>query len=258
MNADALTVSKIEDKIRQSLDGYYVTCTDFLDLHEQSLAASVCRKSKGVDTLFWGGYADAERRKLFISPKDYAESDADIVEMVGAIGAVRIRVVGSGHAVRELSHRDYLGSVLGLGLTRAVIGDILVRPGGADMLISSEIEQYLLSEYSKAGRTYLELESISTEELLMPERRLEVIRDTVPSLRLDNVISTAFRVSRSEATRAISSGLVFVDHTEASHADKRVDEGATLILRGKGKAVLKSIGNESKKGRIWIEINRFV
>lgn len=87
---------------------------------------------------------------------------------------------------------------------------------------------------------------------------MQEIKDTIPSLRLDNLISTAFKVSRSDAASAIRSGIVSVDHQECTKIDQRIPEGAVLNLRGKGKAILQEIGGESKKGRTWVKILRYV
>ena len=88
--------------------------------------------------------------------------------------------------------------------------------------------------------------------------RCQIIKDTVSSLRLDNVISSAFRLSRSNAAEAIRSGLVSVDHVECLKTDAKTEEGAILVLKGKGKAVLEEIGKESKKNRTWIRIKRYL
>ena len=95
-------------------------------------------------------------------------------------------------------------------------------------------------------------------ELIIPESRTQTIRDTVPSCRLDTVISSAFRLSRAKAAEAIRSGLVSVDHIECLKPDARVEEGSSLVMRGKGKAILREAGGESKKGRIWIVIEKYI
>lgn len=254
MNNDDIIVSRIQDKIRQADEGYYITTTGFLDLHSQSLAKKAIRNSS-VNAFFYGGYEDAERRMLIFAPKEMAETLDDALMMDDFIKVIHIEVKEGG---RKLTHRDYLGSVLGLGLDRSVVGDILVRENGADMLVKPEIEDFLLAEYTSVGRTFAMLSVGEIGELIVPEKRVQLVRDTVPSMRLDNVVSTAFKVSRSEAVRAIKSGLVFVDHVETDKIDKKIEEGSVVILRGKGKAFFKAIGGESKKGRFWVEFERYI
>lgn len=250
-----LLQSRIEDRIRQAQDGFYITNTDFLDLHQQSIARNTVRGVAGLRCYFYGGYEDAERRILIIAPEAYGESLADVLAMEEFLQVVHVEV-SSGD--RKLSHRDYLGSVLGLGIERRMVGDILVQDRSADLIVRSEIAPFLLQEYTSVGRASIRTEIWPIEELQIPERRVQEIKDTLPSLRLDNLISTAFKVSRSDAVSAIRSGIVSVDHQECTKIDQRISEGSVLNLRGKGKAVLQEIGGESKKGRTWVKIVRYV
>ena len=253
MTHDELIVSKIEDKIRQCRDGYYVTATGLLDSHEQALAKQVMMHSADVRTFLWGGYEGAERRMLVCVPADLPISDEEAVD-----GLVMVLRVTKPAMSRALSHRDYLGSVLGLGIERRLTGDILVRDDGADIFIVPEIADFLMREYHQAGRTEVKTSVVPACEVIVPEMRCEIIKDTVSSVRLDSVISSAFRVSRNTAAEAVRSGLVSVDHAECLKVDAKVEEGAILVMKGKGKAMLEAIGKESKKNRTWIRIKRFL
>lgn len=253
MTKDELITARIEDKISQCRDGYYVTSTGFLDTHEQALVIAASRHAAGVRTFMYGGYADAERRMLVCVPKDIPMSDEEAVE--GLIKVMRVKLPAIS---RELSHRDYLGSLLGLGIERRLTGDILVRKDGADILIVPGIEEFLLKELHRIGPVEIKTEAAPVEDLIVPEARVEFIRDSVSSVRLDSVISSAFRLSRGKAAEAIRKGLVSVDHAECLKPDAAVHEGAALVLKGKGKAVLEETGGESRKGRIRIVIKRFI
>ena len=253
MTKDELITARIEDKITQCRDGYYVTSTGFLDTHEQALAIAVSKHAAGVRTFMYGGYDDAERRMLVCVPKDIPMSDEDAVE-----GLLRILRVKLPAISRELSHRDYLGSLLGLGIERKLTGDILVRSDGADIFIVPGIEAFLLEELHRIGPVEIKTEALPIEEVMIPEARVEYIRDSVSSVRLDSVVSSAFRISRGKAAEAVRKGLVSVDHAECLKPDASVHEGASLVLKGKGKAVLDETGGESRKGRIRIVIKRYI
>ena len=159
---------------------------------------------------------------------------------------------------RELSHRDYLRSLLGLGIERRLTGDILVRPDGADIFIVPGIEAFLLNELHRIGPVEVKTEAVPVCELMVPEIRAEYIRDSVSSIRLDSIVSSAFRLSRGKASEAIRKGLVSVDHAECIKPDAPVREGSSIVLKGKGKAVLEETGGESRKGRIRIIIKRYI
>lgn len=253
MTKDELTIAKIEDRIAQSRDGWYVTATGFLDSHEQALAKKEAMHAAGVRTLMYGGYDDAERRMLVCIPADLPVSDEEATD-----GLVMVLRVTKPVMSRALSHRDYLGSILGLGIERRLTGDILVREDGADIFIVPEITDFLLREYNQAGHSAVKTGIVSADEVMIPESRFEIIKDTVSSVRLDSVISSAFRVSRNTAAEAVRSGLVSVDHAECLKVDAKVEEGAILVMKGKGKAILEEIGKESKKNRTWIRIKRFL
>ena len=253
MTKDELITARIEDRISQCRDGYYVTSTGFLDTHEQALAVAASRHAAGVRTFMYGGYEDAERRMLVCVPRDIPMSDEEATE--GLIEVLRINLPA---IARELSHRDYLGSLLGLGIVRRLTGDILVRPDGADVLILPGIGEFLVNELHRIGPVEVKTEIIPAEELKVPEVRFEITRDSLSSIRLDSVVSSAFRISRSKAADAIRKGLVSMDHAECIKPDASVSEGSSIVLKGKGKAVLAETGGESRKGRIRIVIKRFI
>lgn len=252
MEKDELIISRINDWITKARNDYYAVASGFLDSHEQSVVKRIANSdaSKGVTLTLYGGFEDAERRILVCTPEDWYTDDFSEY-----LNVLRI-AVSSGSKV--LTHRDYLGSILGLGIERSLIGDILVRNDGADIIISADIVDFLLREYTQVGRFDIKSELLPILELAIPEQRTVHIRDTVPSLRLDCVISSAFKVSRTNASTCIKQGLVSVNHAQQTKIDAKVDEGSTLVLKGKGKAILKEVGGESKKGRIWIDIEKFV
>ena len=253
MTKDELITAKIEDRISQCRDGYYVTSTGLQDTHEQALAIAAARHRSGVRTFMYGGYDDAERRMMVCVPKDLPVSDEEAAE--GLLRVLRVKLPAIS---RELSHRDYLGSLLGLGIERRLTGDILVRPDGADIIIVPGIEEFLLKELHRIGSVEVKTEAAEVGELIVPEARVEYIKDSVSSMRLDSIVSSAFRISRGKAAEAIRRGLVSVDHAECIKPDAAVREGSSLVLKGKVKAVLEESGGESRKGRIRIVIKRFI
>lgn len=253
MTKDELIKARIEDRIAQCRDGFYVTSTGFLDTHEQALAIAASRHAAGVRTFMYGGYDDAERRMLVCVPKDIPISDVEAAEGLLKVLRIKLPLIS-----RELSHRDYLGSLLGLGIERRLTGDILVRTGGADVLIVPGIEEFLLNELHRVGSVEVKTEAVPVDGLIVPEACTELIRDSVSSVRLDSVVSSAFRISRSKAAEAVRKGLVSVDHAECLKPDAAVREGAVIVMKGKGKAVLEEAGGESRKGRIRIVLKRYI
>lgn len=248
MNEDEALLAGIEDKIRQCLDNYMVTNSAFLDMRQRALAEARCRGHKGLRWCFYGGYEDAERTVAVFLP-DYAElADNNPLAL--------LRITSDSHSA--LTHRDYLGSLMGLGIKREMIGDILVREKGADIVIMKDMGDFLLYHYGKAGRTSLKAELASIDQIIVPENRVEEKRDTVASLRLDNLVSSAFSLSRGKAAEAVEGGLVFVNGKQSVKTDQQMKEGDKLVLRGKGKVLLKEVGGVTRKDRTYIVFDKYL
>jgi len=157
-----------------------------------------------------------------------------------------------------LSHRDILGAALGLGLARTVLGDIVVGEGEAHLVCLRHVAEFICENLSMAGRIGLKACMISLDELPEPNRQIEKISCTVASLRLDVILSQAFRLSRGKAEEILRLGLVQLAHEECRNGAKPVRQGDILSVRGYGRAQLLEIGGESKKGRTWITIGIFI
>ncbi len=248
MKEDAILLAGIEDKIRQCLENYMPTNSTFLDMRQRTLAEALCRQHKELRYCFFGGYEDAERTVAVFLP-DYAE-----LRETHPLALLRITQDGC----RTLSHRDYLGSLMGLGVKREMIGDILARDGGADIVIMKDMGDFLLYHYEKAGRTALKAELVSIEGIIVPESRFDEKRDTVASLRLDNLIASAFSLSRGRAAEAVERGMVFVNGLQSEKTDRQIKEGDKLVVRGKGKVLLKEVVGVTKKDRISIVLHKYL
>ena len=158
----------------------------------------------------------------------------------------------------ELSHRDILGGLMGIGLTREKVGDILVLEGRAQIIALKESAPIILSQFDQAGRHRLKLGEIPLSQLSPAPVQIKVIHDTVAALRLDAVLSAGFSIARGKAADLISGGRVSVNHRECVKPDRAVSEGDVLTCRGLGKCLLKTVGGQSRKGRVIIEIERYV
>ena len=155
-----------------------------------------------------------------------------------------------------LTHRDYLGALMGLGFKREVIGDILVADGSADILLLRDSLPLALRDLSKAGRAPLDCSELPLAELAPPAGALRELRDTVASPRLDAVIGVAFSLARGKAAEAIERGLVYVNNRLCEKPDAPVSQGDRLTLRGMGRAVVKELGGTSRSGRIFVTVVR--
>ena len=246
---DRLLLARVWDKYEQTERRSIPSATVFLSPREQRLAQAMLNAA-GIRTgyVFDGGCGEAERKILVFLPAWMEEPAGD--ELVFLRAAF--------HGEESLTHRDILGSLMGLGVTRERVGDILVSPHSADIVAAPSLRDFFLREWTQAGRVKLTVTEIGREELRLPQAQVKVIRDTVPSLRLDAVAAAAFSMSRGRAAELIAAGKVNLDHVPCLKGDKPVAEGAVLTARGFGKAKLTQVGGLSKKGRVGITVERYL
>ena len=154
--------------------------------------------------------------------------------------------------------RDFLGSLMGLGIVREKIGDILVGPDSADLVVLDTVEDFLLGSWDSAGRAHLTVTALEPAHLHIPEVKCQEVRDTVSSLRLDAIASTGFRLARGKAAALIESGKVQVNWRECAKPDRLLAEGDTVSARGFGKFELTEVGGVTKKGRTSVLLKRYV
>lgn len=250
---ERLLLARALDKLELCRTRNIPAHTQFLSLTEQAAAERLIAASGHPAHFFWGGFGDAERKLCvflpdWMSPEDW-RLDADC-----PLSAVRIACPpGCG-----LTHRDYLGSILGLGITREKVGDLLVGEEGCQAVLLRELEHVLLSQLDQVGRQRVRVSPMAPADLTPPVRQVKQIRDTVATLRLDAVVSSGFSLARSKAASLIQTGKVSVNHRECLKADKLVEEGDVLTCRGLGKCVLTAVLGQSRKGRTMIELERYV
>ena len=143
---------------------------------------------------------------------------------------------------------------MGMGIIREKLGDILVSPDSADLMVLDTVADFLLQSWNTAGRARLNVSEIEPGHLHIPEVRYEERLDTVSSLRLDAVCATGFRMARGKAAALIESGRVQLNWRECTKPDRQVSAGDTVYARGFGKFELTEIGGLTKKGRIPITV----
>lgn len=247
---DKVLLARIWDKIMGGVRKNIPANTPFLSLRELDMARYLFGSMPGLIT--FGGYEGAERQMLVFLP-DYLDESTLYTD-----DAPMVCLRATFYDGDSLSHRDFLGALMGAGIARETVGDICVDKGSCDFFVTAEIAPYVLQSFLSAGRTKLHLESIPFSQVNIPEPEVKCIKDTLASPRLDSVVSAGFRVGRSAAAQYITSGRVAVDGLPCEKPDKTVDEGVKISVRGLGKIKLASVNGQTKKGRISVEIHRYV
>lgn len=247
---DRLALAKVLDKAEQTENRNIPAHTDFLSPQQRAQALDLLRLAGIPETAYVldGGYEGAERQVLLFFP-DWLEPES---------AESPIHCLRAEYREEGLTHRDFLGSLMGLGVVREKIGDILVAPGSADLLVLESVADFLLQSWDSAGRARLRVTAIGPDSLHIPAVQRKEVRDTVSSLRLDAVASSGFHLARGKAAALIESGKVQLNWRECVKPDKLLEAGDVVSARGFGKFELAEVGGLTRKGRISIVLQIYV
>lgn len=247
---DRLLLAQLLDRLEACRERSYLTSTRFLTPRERTLAEEAVRLSgASAECVFWGGYDDAERTIALFLPDYLTPEDAAAEAPLALLRAEK-------SPADTLTHRDYLGALMGLQLERGVAGDILVHETGADLFVLREIADFLLLHFNRAGRKRITLSEVPPESLRRAAAEETEGEGSVASLRLDSVTALVFGLPRTQAQERIAHGQVLLDGRVCLRPDHEVAVGARITVRGKGRARITALGGVSRKGRQFLRFSR--
>ena len=223
-------------------------CSRFLTPAQQAAISRAFTRRGDVTLRFAGGFAEAERRvAVLLEPSWGACADADV------LCAIELAF----RRQDSLGHRDILGALMALGIERATLGDIEAQ-NPAYLVCTPTVGRYILENLTQAGRVGLKAIAVPLEDLPARTVNMRKIQDTVASPRLDALVATAFNLSRADAAEHIRMGHVQLEYAECLEVARQVKVHEIFSLRGEGKAQLLEIGGQTRKGRLWVVIGRYV
>lgn len=281
MDENNLFLKNIEEKYERFLDYYTIMNSDFLTMEQQSMLSGFLRTHRREGVFFYGGFAEAERRQVVFLP-DYTGVAEKVCELPPnenekennfancrilteyfeqnpencPIRLLDIVIPPTEH--KTLGHRDYLGALMGEGIKREKVGDILVHEKGAQIIVASELADYLAENFRQVGSVSVLVKKSQISALNSTEIRTISLKFTVSSPRIDNIVSGVFGISRKDAVSVISHGKVFVSGREITKPDFALKGGEKIVLRGKGKAIYNGVTGTSKKGKLYIDVEKYV
>ncbi len=241
MDEMKITEARLEDLALKRDKYSYCVFSKFLTPQQQQLVLKF--KSKKL----WGGFDEAERKIAAFYPdgsEDEIYWDIDMVKAVTTDG-------------REYTHRDYLGSLLGLGLKREVLGDILIEGNKAYIFCLSSISEYIVQNFISVGRSMIKTERGDLNEKI-PSKKYEEISGSVQAPRLDSIAAIITGKSRTAASAVVASGSIKVNFAENTNTAYMLKENDILSVRGYGKFVYDGISHISKKGRSIIKLRKYI
>ena len=242
---DELFCSKVEDIVALSVTRQKPVFSQFMSERKQALAIKTLKSLRFCDYCFYGGYGESQRKILgvFFNPSDKYDFS------LFPVAPLEFRF----RQCDKLTHRDFLGSLMALGIERDTVGDILVENGRCVIFVKSELKDYIETQIFKIGRTGVKI--VAPDICSLPVGRgVDTLEFTVSSLRLDNIVAAVCSLSRDKTSKLIISGCVSLNFITEQNVSKIMKNGDSLIIKGKGKFTLDKISGVTRKGRMKISV----
>ena len=242
--------NRLEDFIDSALYKNAVSATHFLNPYEQSLAVRKLRRFPGIKYKIEGGYEGSERNIVIVYPdNDYIEPD-DYLALV--------KIDFTKFDTKYVEHRMILGSTLALGIKRDGIGDILLDKKTAYIVATKKMAEYININLLKVGSAHISTTYIEdTSSVNLNFKEPKEISGTIASLRIDCILALALKTSRAKANDLVKNQMVYVNWQLVSKSTVLVEEDQVITIRQKGRVILKNIGNNSRKNRVWVKLQAY-
>lgn len=239
----------ILDKIEKVIERKSTEQTNFLNPHQQKIALGLVKQINDINYLTEGGYKKAERKRIVVFPEylfpDHVESTIEVIKVDGNFN------------FKNLSHKDFLGAILGLGIKREMVGDVLVLDDFAQIIIAKEILEFVNLNFKKVNEVPVEIKKIDQEDIVIPTKNTKDIPTTVASMRLDAVASAGFGDSRSKISRDIENNRVKLNYKIVTDPASDVKLGDLISIRNRGRVEVYEKRGLSNRGRIKLLLKRY-
>ena len=244
------TLSRVIDKAEQAIRTWEPVTTDFLSPPELLEAQSAFERLTDIHTMASGGYPQAERQRMVIARAE--------IPLEGQAVPLSALSIAGNFLFDTASHRDFLGSLLGTGLVRDKVGDIIVLgERGAQAIVVPELVEFLSSSLTQVRSVPVKTSEIGIDELRVREPRKKEITTVEASMRLDAIASAGFGLSRSKMADMITSGDVRINWKPVTQSSHKVSPGDLIAIRGKGRLEVGDVAI-TKKERYRVQLTRLV
>lgn len=243
------TVKKIADKALQVSKNYVPVVTEFTNPYVAELCSPIIRNFDVKFELFPS--SELCERKVFILYPDYFEE----INEDDYITTIRIR---NKSKFKKLNHKDYLGSIMSLGIDRNKTGDIFVYEDFADVVVNSDIADYIIYNMDLIGHNKIETEKVKLENTLFKEQEHVILNITSSSMRLDSIVKHVANKSREEAANMVRGGAVKVNFREEDKISQEVKDGDMISISKFGRFKISRLSGVTKSGKYKIEVKHYV
>ena len=184
-----------------------------------------------------GGFEESERKVLIVG----TENEEDFEQFLTIICI---------ESNEKLEHRQVLGSILGTGVKREVVGDIIIKDNYSNVVVLKEIAKYILQNLEKVGREKVKVKAINKDSIIQVEKKFKEIKTTVASLRLDAVISACYGISRELSSKLVEGEKVSLNYKVVTNTSKQIEEGDLISVRGYGRFEVAEVLGNTRKDRV--------
>ncbi|NJR37821.1 MAG: photosystem II S4 domain protein [Leptolyngbyaceae cyanobacterium CSU_1_4] len=243
-------IVRVIDQAEQALKTWDIVASDFLSPPELAEVQQVFARLTEVELLPWGGYPQAERQRVAIA-------HADLPLETSQVAVAALDIAGN-FLFDQATHRDFLGALLGTGIVREKVGDILVLgERGAQAIVVPEMVEFLEQSLTQVRSVPVKTRRIDWSELKLREPKKKELTTTEASMRLDAVASAGFGMSRSKMADLINSGDVRVNWKDITQSSHQLKPGDLVAIRGKGRLEIGEV-SVTRKERYRVQLTRFV
>jgi photosystem II S4 domain protein len=244
------SVARVIDQADQAIKTWELVLTDFLSPPELAETQQVFSRLTEVQLVAWGGYPQAERQRLGLARSEVSLEQSQVT-------VVALEIAGN-FLFDTATHRDFLGAILGSGIVRDKLGDIIVLgERGAQAIVVPELVEFLEMNLTQVRSVPVKTQPIDLSELKIREPKKKELTTVEASLRLDAIASAGFGMSRSKMAELIDGGDVRVNWKEITQASYQVKQGDLIAIRGKGRLEVGEIA-VTKKERYRVQLTRYI
>lgn len=244
---DEILLKHFKDLSAKSYNSNIYTFTNFLAVNELAVLYEHEREFKASGFEINGGYDDAERVMVRFGNKEEFGYEEEYPISILEIAPLMEKFSD------DLTHRDFLGALMNIGIEREMLGDIVVASKKAYLICHSNMKDFIIENLSKVKHTSVKLKELeSVPETLRPAPVEKVLQ--VQSVRLDAVIAHTYNLSRSQSVELFLSKKVFLNGRQCENVSEDLKPGDKITVRGFGRFVYVETIGTSRKGKENIKI----
>ena len=242
-------ITRVIDKAEQAIKNWEIVVTDFLSPPVLAEVTAIFANLTEIEALPWGGYPQAERQRIGLARPDIPLDESQV--------ELAILDIAGNFLFDPATHRDFLGSILGTGIVREKVGDIIVLgERGAQVIVVPEMVDFLTNSLTQVRSVAVKTQPIEFSELKIRPPKKKEITTVEASMRLDAIASAGFGMSRSKMASAISNNDVRVNWKDVTQSSYTVKAGDLIAMRGKGRLEVGEV-SITKKQRYRVNLVRY-